>query len=62
MASVPHEVVGDELTTAFERIVQGKGSVWPGQLDFAIYLDHGQPPAGCRDGITFSSVRLLSNA
>jgi hypothetical protein len=58
-AGVPHEVVGDELPAALERVEQGERPAVPGQREAGGYLDHGQAPPGRGDRVAFPSVRLL---
>lgn len=60
-AGVPHEIVGDELSPALENIEKRHWAVRAYQRGGGVHLHHWQPPSGCRDGITFSSVSLLSN-
>ncbi len=59
LAGMPHEVVGDQLRAAFERLGQRDRPVLAGQRGGGIHLDHGQPPAGRRDRVAFAGVRLL---
>ena len=59
VAGVPHEVVGDQLPTALERLEQGDRPVRAGQRNAGIHLDHGQPTPGRGDRVAFAGVRLL---
>src|SRR5229473_1737645 len=60
-AGVPHEVVGDELSTALEHIEKRHRAVRANQRDAGVHLHHRQPPAGCRNGVALSCVSLLSD-
>ena len=60
-ANVPHEVVGDELPTALERVEKRHRAPRANQRDTRVYLDHWEPSAGRRNGVSFVGVRLLSN-
>jgi len=62
LAGLPHEVVGDQLPTAFEHLQQRDRPVQAGQRDGGVHLDHRQPPAGRRDRVAFMGVRLLPGA
>jgi hypothetical protein len=61
MAGVPHEVVGDELPTPLERFEKCRRALRANQRCSAVHLDHMEPPASCRNGVTFMRVSLLSN-
>jgi hypothetical protein len=56
---MPHEVVGDELPAAFERVEQGERPAGPGQPEARVYLRHGQAPPGRADRVAFPGVGLL---
>ena len=60
-AGVPHEVVGDEKPSPFERVEQGERPIGPDQWRSGVYLDHGEAPSGRGDGVAFPGVRLLPN-
>ena len=58
---MPHEVIGDEHPASLERVQQRHRAMFANERRGTIHLDHGEPPAGGRDGVAFSRVGLLSN-
>ena len=61
VAGVPHEVVGDEHPASLERVQQCHRATFANERRGAVHLDHGEPPAGGRNGVAFFRVSLLSN-
>jgi hypothetical protein len=59
VAVVPHEVVGDELPAALERVEQGERPVRAGERERGVALDHGQATAGGGDRVAFAGVGLF---
>ncbi len=58
---VPHEVVGDQLSTALERVQQGHRAVLTDQRESWVHLDHRQLAACRGDRIALTGVRLLAD-
>jgi hypothetical protein len=56
----PHEVVGNELTPAFECVKQRRWPVRSEKPAVSGDLDHRQPAAGRSDRVPFAGVCLLS--
>jgi len=61
VTGVPHEVVGDELSTTLERVQERDRATFANERCGTVHLDHGEPSAGGCDGVTFSCVSLLTN-
>ena len=61
LADVPHVVVDDQLPTTLEYVKQRNGAMLAGHRDRRVHLDHRQPPASRRDGVSLPGVRLLAD-
>jgi hypothetical protein len=59
LAVVPHVVVHDELSPAFEDVKQRDAAPFADHRNRAINLDHREPAPGRRDRVAFARVRLL---
>ena len=60
LAGVPHEVIGQQLTSVLEGVQQRDRSVWSGQLEAGVDLDHRQGPAGRGDCVALPDVLLFT--
>src|SRR6202040_733741 len=61
VSGMPHEVVGDQLGTALERVEQRDRALRADQGGGGIDLHHRQPTAGRGDRIPFARGGLLAN-
>jgi hypothetical protein len=61
VAGVPHEVIGDERAASLKRIQQGHRATFANKRCGTVHLNHGEPSAGGRNGVTFPCVSLLAN-